>query len=162
MTCCRLGTFTLRVHEFLQASHNCLDAHRTHTKAALYDASINHGFDGMKDLIRKANTALGNSGQVAPVIGYNGITESAWLQKFLEKRRDVLAADSTWVEAVDRVAAYEKQRRVGNWDLGTALRNDVRARDCWGTTYPASGYTVRNINPDGTWSTPSSYTYSCQ
>ncbi|WP_375761472.1 chitosanase [Corallococcus exercitus] len=132
------------------------------TKAALYDASINHGFDGMKDLIRQANTALGNSGQVAPVVGYNGITESAWLQKFLEKRRDVLAGDSTWVEAVDRVAAYEKQRRRGNWDLGVALRNDVRARDCWGTAYPASGYTVRNINPDGTWSTPSSYTYSCQ
>ncbi|WP_223637359.1 chitosanase [Corallococcus sp. EGB] len=132
------------------------------TKAALYDASINHGFDGMKDLIRKANTALGNSGQVAPVIGYNGITEGAWLQAFLEKRRDVLASDSTWVEAVDRVAAYEKQRRRGNWDLGTALRNDVRARDCWGTAYPASGYTVRNINPDGTWSTPASSTYSCQ
>jgi chitosanase len=131
------------------------------TKAALYDASINHGFDGMKAIIRQANTALGNSGQVAPVIGYNGITESAWLQKFLEKRRDILAGDSTWVEAVDRVAAYEKQRRRGNWDLGTALRNDVRARDCWTTAYPASGYTVRNINPDGTWSTPSSYTYSC-
>jgi chitosanase len=132
------------------------------TKAALYDAAINHGFSGLQDLIRKANTAAGNSGQVAPVVGYNGITESAWLQRFLEKRRDVLASDSTWIEAVDRVAAYEKQRRRGNWDLGTALRNDVRARDCWGTSYPASGYTVRNINPDGTWSTPGSSTYSCQ
>ncbi|RKH38258.1 chitosanase [Corallococcus sicarius] len=132
------------------------------TKAALYDAAINHGESGVKAIIRNANTALGNSGQVAPVIGYNGITENAWLQKFLEKRRDVLAADSTWVQAVDRVAAYEKQRRVGNWSLGTALRNDVRARDCWGTTYPASGYTVRVINPDGTWSTPASYTYACQ
>ncbi|TSC25026.1 chitosanase [Corallococcus sp. Z5C101001] len=132
------------------------------TKAALYDAAINHGEDGARDLIRKANTALGNSAQVAPVIGYNGITESAWLQKFLEKRRDVLAGDSTWADAVDRVAAYEKQRRLGNWDLGTALRNDVRARDCWGTTYPSSGYTVRAINPDGTWSTPASFTYACQ
>ncbi|WP_240360856.1 chitosanase [Pyxidicoccus caerfyrddinensis] len=132
------------------------------SKAALYDAYINHGESGARSMIRSANTALGNSGQVAPVIGYNGITENAWLQKFLEKRRDVLAGDSTWIDAVDRVAAYEKLRRKGNWDLGTAFRNDVRARDCWGTTYPASGYTVRAINPDGTWSTPASYTYSCQ
>ncbi|MBZ4422291.1 chitosanase [Myxococcus sp. RHSTA-1-4] len=132
------------------------------SKTALYDAFINHGESGARSIIRSANTALGNSGQVAPVIGYNGITESAWLQKFLEKRRDVLAGDSTWIEAVDRVAAYEKLRRRGNWDLGTAFRNDVRARDCWGTTYPFSGYTVRQINPDGSWSTPTSYTYSCQ
>jgi chitosanase len=132
------------------------------TKAALYDAAINHGFSGMKDLIRQANIALGNSGQVAPVVGHNSITESAFLQRFLEKRRDVLAADPTWLQAVDRVAAYEKQRRRGNWTLGTALRNDVRARDCWGTSYPFSGYTVRNINPDGTWSTPGSSTFSCQ
>lgn len=132
------------------------------SKAALYDTFINHGESGARSIIRSANSALGNTGQVAPVIGYNGITESAWLQKFLEKRRDVLAADSTWIEAVDRVAAYEKLRRRGNWDFSTAVRNDVRARDCWGTSYPASGYTVRAINPDGTWSTPSSYTYACQ
>ncbi len=137
---------------------------RALSKAALYDAFINHGESGARSLIRSANTALGNSGQVAPVIGYNGITESAWLQKFLEKRRDVLAADSTWIEAVDRVAAYEKLRRRANWDLATAFRNDVRASDCWGSAYPFSGYTVRHINPDGTWSTPAwnAYTYSCQ
>ncbi|HZH13409.1 MAG TPA: chitosanase [Archangium sp.] len=131
------------------------------SKAALYDAYINHGESGARSLIRTTNSALGNSGQVAPAIGYNGITESAWLQKFLETRRNTLAADSTWIEAVDRVAAYEKLRRRGNWSLSTAFRNDVRAQDCWGTSYPSSGYTVRAINPDGTWSTPSTYTYSC-
>jgi chitosanase len=131
------------------------------TKAALYDAFINHGAEGARALIAAANSALGNTGQVAPVIGYNGITENAWLQKFLEKRRNTLAADSTWIEAVDRVAAYEKLRRQGNWSLSTSFRNDVRARDCWGTAYPSSGYTVRTLNPDGTWSTPGSYTYSC-
>ena len=131
------------------------------TKAALYDAFINHGEDGAKALITPANTALGDSAQVAPVIGYNGITENAWLQKFLEKRRDMLAADSTWIDAMDRVATYEKLRRLGNWDFSTAVRNDVRARDCWTTTYPSSGYTVRTVNPDGTWSTPASSTYSC-
>ncbi|MET0404472.1 MAG: chitosanase [Cystobacter sp.] len=129
------------------------------SKAAFYDAYINHGT--LSEFIRAANNALGNSGQVAPAVGRNGITESAFLQKFLEKRRDVLYADSTWREAVDRVAVYEKQRRRGNWDLSTAVRNDVRASDCWGSTYPFSGYTVRELKPDGTWSTPSSYTYSC-
>ncbi|MCE9669327.1 chitosanase [Myxococcus stipitatus] len=132
------------------------------SRMALYDAYINHGESGAKSMIRAANTAVGNSGQVAPVVGYNGITETAWLQKFLEKRRDVLAADSTWIDAIDRVAAYEKLRRLGNWDLSSAVRNDVRARDCWSTQYPISGYTVRNINPDGTWSTPGTYTFACQ
>ncbi|WP_338870062.1 chitosanase [Myxococcus stipitatus] len=132
------------------------------SKMALYDANINHGESGLKSLIRATNNALGNSGQVAPAVGYNGITESAWLQKFLEKRRDVLAADSTWLQAIDRVAAYEKQRRKGNWDLSQPVRNDVRARDCWSTSYPFSGYTVRQINADGTWSTPTSSTFSCQ
>jgi chitosanase len=91
----------------------------------------------------------------------NGITEDAWLKKLLEKRRDTLAADSTWIEAVDRVAAYEKQRRRGNWSFAAAVSNDVRAKDCWGGTYPSSGYTVRIINPDATWSTPSTSAYSC-
>jgi chitosanase len=129
------------------------------SKAAFYDAYINHG--SLKQFITAANNALGNSGQVAPAVGTNGITESAFLQKFLEKRRDVLFNDATWRDAVDRVATYEKLRRKGNWDFSTAVRNDVRARDCWGTTYPASGYTVRQLNPDGTSSTPTTVTYSC-
>ncbi|MCK8497599.1 chitosanase [Myxococcus fulvus] len=132
------------------------------SKMALYDAYINHGESGVKSLVRAANNALGNTAQVAPAVGYNGITESSWLQRFLEKRRDVLAADATWLQAIDRVAAYEKLRRRGNWDLSAAVRNDVRASDCWSSPYPFSGYTVRNINADGTWSTPGSYTFSCQ
>ena len=131
------------------------------SRAELYDAFINHGEDGVLVMIKATNSALGNSGQVAPSIGYNGITESAWLQKFLEKRRDTLYGDSTWRDSVDRLAAYEAARRRGNWDFSTAISNDVRAKDCWGSTYPTSGYTVRSINPDGTWTTLSSPTYSC-
>ena len=130
-------------------------------RAALYDIFINHGESGALGLIKATNTALGNSAQTAPVIGLSGITEDAWLKKLLEKRRDTLAADSTWIDAVDRVAGYEKQRRRGNWSFAAAVSNDVRARDCWGTTYPSSGYTVRTINPDATWSTPSTFSYSC-
>ncbi|SEK68491.1 chitosanase [Stigmatella aurantiaca] len=131
------------------------------SKAALYDAFINHGEWGALQFIKAANTALGNSGQVAPAVGYNGITETAFLQKFLEKRRDTLASDSTWASAVDRVAAYEKARRRNNMDLATEVLNDVRARDCWGSSYPASGYTVYRLSPDGSWSKASTYTYSC-
>jgi chitosanase len=132
------------------------------SKAALYDAFINHGEDGVHALVKAANSAVGNSAQVAPVVGHKGITEDAWLQRFLEKRRDVLAGDSTWVDAIDRVAGYEKQRRRKNWDFSHPVENDVRAKDCWpGKGYKSSGYTVRIINPDATWSTPGSHTYSC-
>ncbi|MBV8761612.1 MAG: chitosanase [Deltaproteobacteria bacterium] len=117
------------------------------TKAALYDMWINQGDDA---LAKKADQLAGP-----------GATEDLWLQKFLEARRDVMWADSTWKSAVDRVAGYEKQRRRGNWQLGTAIRNDVRALDCWGAPYTSSGYTVREIAPDGTWTTPATSTYSC-
>lgn len=132
------------------------------SRAALYDVFINHGEDGAIALIKAANSAVGDGAQKAPVIGYNGISESAWLKAFLEKRRNVLAADSTWIGAIDRVAGYEKQRRRGNWDLSADVENDVRASDCWsGKGYPSSGYTVRLIHPDATWTTPASHQYSC-
>ncbi len=132
------------------------------SKAALYDAFINHGEDGALALVKAANSAAGDGAQVAPVVGYQGITEDAWLQKFLEKRRDVLGGDATWIDAIDRVAGYEKQRRRKNWDLAQPVENDVRAKDCWPAKgYPASGYTVRLIQPDATWSTPGAYAYSC-
>jgi len=133
------------------------------TEAELYDAFVNHGDDGANAIIASTNSALGDSSQVAPVIGFNGITESAWLKKFLEKRRDVLFNDPTWIDAIDRVATYEKQRRRGNVNFSSAVTNDVHAFDCWSHSpaYPDSGYTCRTINPDGTWTTPSSCGHSC-
>ncbi len=128
------------------------------TKAALYDMWINQGDDA---LITKANELVGDTAQVAPVIGYQGVTEDLWLQKFLEARRDLMQADATWKQAVDRVAGYEKQRRRANWQLWAAIRNDVRALDCWSGPYTSSGYTVREIAPDGTWTTPATSTYGC-
>jgi len=117
------------------------------TKAALYDMWINQGDDA---LAKKADQLAGP-----------GATEDQWLQKFLEARRDLMQADSTWKDAVDRVAGYEKQRRRANWNLSTAIRNDVRALDCWTGPYTSSGYTVREIAPDGSWTTPATSTYSC-
>ncbi|WP_224245317.1 chitosanase [Hyalangium gracile] len=84
------------------------------SKAALFDAYINHGESGIVALISATNSALGNSAQVAPAVGYNCLTESSWLRRFLEKRRDVLKNDSTWVESVDRVARAQDQP---GWDV---------------------------------------------
>jgi hypothetical protein len=121
------------------------------TKAELYDMWINQGGDA---LVKQTNQALGVTSTVTD--------ENAWLQKFIELRRDLLAGDSTWKDSVDRLAAYEKARRRGNVDLLQPMANDVRAKDCWPTGgYSDSGYTTRVINPDGTWSTAKSVTYSC-
>ena len=128
------------------------------SKAALYDMWINQGDDA---LIRAANKLVGDTAQVAPVIGYHGITEDEWLKQFLIARRDVMWADGTWKDAVDRVAGYEKQRRRANWDLARSIRNDVHASDCWGAPYTPSGYTIRELAPDGTWTTPTATSYRC-
>jgi len=114
------------------------------TRAALYDMWINQGDD---TLVKQTNTALG----VKTAIGVgNTVTEDAWLQKFIELRRDTLAGDSTWKTSVDRVAGYEKARRRGNWDLSKPVDSAVKAKQCWPTGgYLDSQYTSWVINPDG-------------
>jgi hypothetical protein len=132
------------------------------SKAALYDAFIQHGAEGVQGMLQRTRTSLGLAGQASPVVGLQGTSEDAWLKSFLEQRRDTLAADPEGRYAVDRVATYEKQRRRGNWELTSAVQNDVRARDCWNVAYPDGGFTVRTLQPDGSWSTPGSYLYSCR
>jgi hypothetical protein len=132
------------------------------SKAALYDAFIQHGDEGVHSMLQRTRGALGLGGAVEPVGGLQGASEDAWLKSFLEQRRDTLAADPEGRYAIDRVATYEKQRRRGNWELASAVQNDVRARDCWNGAYPDSGFTVRTLLPDGRWSTPGSYLYSCR
>ncbi|HZS39315.1 MAG TPA: chitosanase [Polyangia bacterium] len=118
------------------------------TKAALYDMWINQGDD---TLVKQTNSALGVSGKIG-----GAITEDAWLKKFLELRRDLLAGDSTWKTSVDRVAGYEKARRRANWDLSAAVDSAVKAKQCWPTgNYLDSQYTAYVINPDATWATTS-------
>jgi chitosanase len=110
------------------------------TKAALYDMWINQGDD---TLAKQTDTAVGA-----------GATEDAWLKKFLELRRDLLAGDSTWKTSVDRVAGYEKARRRANWDLALPVDSDVKASQCWPTGgYLDSGYTAYVIQPDASFAT---------
>ena len=126
------------------------------TRAALYDMWINQGDD---TLVKQTNSALG----VKTAIGVgNTVTEDAWLQKFLELRRDLLAGDATWASSVDRVAGYEKARRRGNWDLSMPVDSAVKATECWpGGGYQDSGYTSWVINPDGS-SAKSTMATACQ
>jgi chitosanase len=121
------------------------------TKAALYDMWINQGDDA---LVKKTNSALKITGTVSD--------ENAWLQKFLELRRDLLAGDPTWKTSVDRVAAYEKARRRKNWDLSQPVDSEVKAVQCWGGTYKDSGYAAFVIAPDATYTMPTKPTNSCQ
>jgi chitosanase len=126
------------------------------SRAALYDMWINQGDDS---LVTKTNSALGV--QTAIGVG-NTVTEDQWLKKFLELRRDVMAADATWKQAVDRVAGYEKARRHGNWDLSQPIDTAVTAAECWpGGGYQSSGYTGYVIQPDASFAKTTVAT-SCQ
>ena len=122
-------------------------------RAALYDMWINQGDDA---LVKQTNSALG----VTKVGG--AVTEDAWLKKFIELRRDLLAGDATWKTSVDRVAAYEKARRRGNWDLSKPIDSAVKAAQCWpGGGYLDSGYAAFVINPDAS-SAPTTMSAACQ
>ena len=107
------------------------------TKAALYDAEINHGDDGVAALAKQANTDTGNAAQTPATTPLTLAQESAWLHAFLLRRLATLKADPTWAQAVDRAAEYEALRLAGNFDLGAAIVTDAKAV----TMFPGKGYT---------------------
>jgi chitosanase len=99
-------------------------------KAALYDAEINHGDDGVSDLAKQATTDAG-AGSGARTLGQ----ESAWLAAFLARRVALLKSDATWAQSVDRVANYEALRLAKNFDLSQAIETNAKAA----TLYPGQG-----------------------
>lgn len=120
------------------------------TTAAVYDAYINHGEDGVAALIAAGNAAIGNGAQVAPRKPLSAAEESAWLKGFLQKRLAVMKADTTWAEAVDRVAEYESLRALGNWDLQQTIVTNAKAMKLFpGNGFADSGYPICDIAPDG-------------
>jgi chitosanase len=111
------------------------------TKAALYDAEINHGDAGVAAFIAAANRDTGNAAQKAPAAPRTVADESAWLKSFLTRRLQALKADATWADAVDRVALYEKVRAQGNFDLASEIVTDAKAVKMFpGAGYKDSGY----------------------
>ncbi len=113
-------------------------------KAALYDAEINHGDDGVAAFVAKAAAA-------APASGARTLDqESAWLQAFLSARLAALKADPTWADAVDRVATYEQLRRDKNFDLTQKIETNAKAKTLYpGQALKDSGYPDCVIEPTG-------------
>lgn len=118
--------------------------------AALYDANINHGEDGIKALIAQANSDVGNTAQATATTSLSAADESLWLEKFLWRRIVLLRGNATWSMAVDRVALYEQLRRDGHWMLDRTIVTNVKAQ----RLYPNQGfkdclYPACTIDPTG-------------
>ncbi len=122
--------------------------HTALTTAALYDAEINHGEDGVAALIASANTDVGNTAQTPPTAPVALAAESTWLDKFLLRRLATLKADPTWAQSEDRAATYEALRTQANWDLSLAIVTDAKAKTLYpGKGYKDSGYPICTISP---------------
>jgi chitosanase len=93
------------------------------TQGELYDACINHGEDQVTALIRKVNQTLNGSPQT-------GVDEKKWLAEFLKVRLAMMKADPSWIDAIDRIAVYQKLLADGNVDL--ALPTKIT---CYGDSY---------------------------
>ncbi len=99
------------------------------TAGELYDSFINHGASGAWDIINRTNNAVGRIS--------SGTNEKTWLNKFLEIRYGILAADPTWSQAVDRVKVYQK---LLNTDNNVNLSRPITVT-CYGDTFTISGGT---------------------
>jgi chitosanase len=80
------------------------------TKGQLYDAFINHGENGARDLMEEATDNVGGTPD-------SGVDEKEWLSCFLNARLQVLEEDSTWKEAIDRIFVYQKLLDDNNYYL---------------------------------------------
>ena len=93
------------------------------TRGELYDATVNHGDDAVRDMIRDVNRAVGGTPQ-------SGVDEKKWLAQFLSARLAILKADPTWAQAVDRIAVYRRLLAEGNVGLEVPF-----AITCYGDKY---------------------------
>jgi chitosanase len=93
------------------------------TLGELYDAYVNHGEDGIRKLVNRANRRCGGTPK-------DHVPERKWLAAFLAVRLSVLRADSTWALAVDRIAVYRTLLHAGNVRLRRPF--DV---DCYGNHF---------------------------
>lgn len=105
----------------IQLAHQ-LGAHRNITLGELYDAYVNHGEDGVRQLVAKTNRRCG--------VGSRKVSELKWLRTFLAVRMATLAADPTWVHAVDRITVYETLLAQRNYTLRLPL-----SVDCYGNHF---------------------------
>lgn len=95
------------------------------SRGQLYDCYLNQGESGALALIKKT--------------GPNNNNESAWIQKFLQTRYDLMARDPTWKEALDRIRVYQKL--TSNMSFATPINVT-----CYGDSF--------TLNPKGSKSQP--------
>lgn len=88
------------------------------TRGELYDATINHGEDGVEALVHAANRVAGGTPR-------SGVDERAWLAEFLAQRLALLEADGTWKHSVGRVHVYQRLLEEGNVRLQRPIHVEV-------------------------------------
>lgn len=93
------------------------------SRGQMYDAQVNHGEDGINDLVRKTNAA-------SPVGTVLQVGEIAWISKFLTTRLKLLQADPVWQLATDRIKVYQKLLQEKRYDLKLPL-----VINCYGNTF---------------------------
>lgn len=80
------------------------------TQAVLYDMTVNHGQDGARNLISKAEYALGGTPGT-------GVDENIFLMKLMDLRETYM--NNTGNPGADRVAAFRRILDTGNVSLDT-------------------------------------------
>jgi len=80
------------------------------SKWEMYDSFINHWSEWAMEIITKTSNELWWNPRT-------WVLETEWLKHYLKNRYEVLAADKTWAEAVDRVKVYEKLLKDENYFL---------------------------------------------
>ncbi len=103
------------------------------TLGQIYDACVNHGYDGeidAKGLIQLVQeTSLEMNG-----CPKQGIDENQWLSKFLDIREAYLSADPLWEQSLDRIRMYRKLLKQKNIMLNLPIQ--VK---CYGNRFVIKG-----------------------
>jgi len=92
-----------------------VDARLPISRGEFYDACINHGEDGLEELVHATNHRLGGTPR-------NGIPERKWLAEFLTQRLALLRSDPDWRRSTDRVKVYQRLLARGNVRLVRPIR----------------------------------------
>jgi len=114
------------------------------TLGELYDISVNHGEDGIQQLVRQTDTAMGGT----PA---DGVNETDWLEELLNVRLEYMQSDPTWADALDRVYMYERILGADNVDLSVPLQVT-----CYGDPFTIYGNEIKGLGDSpGTGNNPS-------
>lgn len=118
-----------------QAAASEIGASYAITKGELYDAFINHGEDGAREIMDEATAAVGGTPKT-------GVSEKTWLSKFLSIRYNILVSDPAWNGSEDRVKVYQTLLANNNLNLTAPL-----TVTCYGDTFTITTSTTTNPTP---------------